>query len=117
MTVAPSQDVLGSLSGALGALFLLGFVFPFLFWLVDALVVAWLAEQRGRSMGWWLLAALVVGPIALFAVGFAPRGTTGRYEECPYCREPIPLKARRCPVCREELGEADSTEENPYLGR
>lgn len=116
MTVTTGQDVLGSLTGALSAMLVLGVLFPLVFWLVDALVVGWLAEQKGRSIVWWLLAGLVVGPIALLALGFAPRGTAGRYGPCPHCLEAVDLRARRCPLCREVLDGPESTEENPYLG-
>lgn len=106
-------DITGAVTGA----FLLGLGIPLLLWVVEAVLVGWLANAKGRDMFAWFFLALLLGPVALLAVGFAPRGTATRYGECPYCREPIPLKAVRCPVCHEELGSDGEREENPYLTR
>lgn len=69
-----------------------------------ALPAAWLAAERGRSAETWVLVGLLLGPMAVVLVGLAPRVAGGDYAECPECREPVRVDARRCPHCHVAYG-------------
>ena len=73
-------------------------------WLVAfGLPAAWLARERGRDPANWLVAGLLLGPVALILVGLAPLGRSGRYAFCPACIETVWRLAPRCPYCGHEI--------------
>jgi hypothetical protein len=79
-------------------------------WVVTTLVVfglpaAWLAGEKGRNPLAWLLAAVLIGPIAVLTVGLSPRSAGGAFGSCPRCREAVFADADVCPFCRTRYGE------------
>ena len=88
--------------------------------IVCGLLAAWLAEQKGHSAGAWFLAGLLVGPLAVIAVGLSPQVapvTPQAVKEtraegwdpdgariCPHCGKRVaPDRKLRCNNCGEEL--------------
>ena len=78
--------------------------------LVVPLLTAWLAGERGRDGFPWLVLALLSGPVALLAIGFADRAIGAEFKRCVECREPIRRFATRCPFCRTDLIAAEAAE-------
>ena len=79
-----------------------------LLWLIAALLfgglpAAWLAVTRGREPFLWLFIGLLLGPLAVFLVGFAPLGASGTYRRCLRCAEAIRAAATRCPHCARDV--------------
>jgi MFS family permease len=72
-------------------------------WVLVAVAVGWLADQKGRSPVIWFLVGLLWGPFAVLLVGLAPRGASGQYHRCSECREPIRREAQVCPFCRTAI--------------
>ncbi len=72
-------------------------------WVLVAVAAGWLADEKGRSVILWFLIGLLSGPFAVVLVGFAPRGASGQYQRCRYCREPIRREAVVCPFCRATM--------------
>jgi hypothetical protein len=69
---------------------------------------AWLAAERGRSVGNGLVAGMFFGPLAVVAIGLAPLGATGRFGQCPECLEGVRKFATRCPHCGADLIEEEA---------
>src|SRR6266581_3828540 len=79
-------------------------------WVADAFVTAWLADERGRNPLPWLALSLLVSPLALLAVGFAPRVAGHQFNVCVECEEAVPRKATTCPFCLTDLINAEAEE-------
>lgn len=71
-------------------------------WILVVFLTAFLADELGRG-GWWLIFAMVLGPVALIALGFSGRGEGHRFRRCPHCLELAARAATICPHCRTAL--------------
>jgi zinc-ribbon domain len=70
------------------------------FWIMMAVIVAMIANARGRSVVSWFLYALVAWPIALVHI-LLLQSTDARpgTRRCPECAEVIQEQARICRFC------------------
>lgn len=82
-----------------------------IFWIVLPVIVALIANSKGRSGLGWFLYAFLIWPVALvhiLLVGRTPEGemkkalSEGRVP-CPHCKEMIKKEAHVCPHCRRDL--------------
>lgn len=64
-----------------------------------AILAWWLAHERGRSPGGWFLAGLLLGPVAILALGFAPTTDRAYILRCPECKGEVIAGAKRCAWC------------------
>lgn len=80
-----------------------------------ALPAAWLAGERGRSGLVWFLVGLLLGPVAILILGFAPILPEGRYRHCVECLETILEGATRCPSVRRRSDRGRSWHGVPRL--
>lgn len=96
MTIDTWDPVSGAMAG-IGITFLLWWLTVML--LFGGLPAAWLAQVRGREPVLWLFVGVVLGPVAVLLVGFAPYGTKGEWGQCAQCRSSVRRGARRCPFC------------------
>lgn len=77
----------------------------FLAWIVGAFLAAWVAAQRGRSVGGVFLVSLVLSPVIGIIAAFAMRQvdpnapTAKTHTRCPECQEWIQRTARKCKHC------------------
>ena len=81
------------------------------FWLILGIVVALIANSKGRNPGLWFLYGFLIWPVALVHVLLA--GRAGEAESsnpavearvpCPFCAELVKPQARVCPHCRRDL--------------
>ena len=78
------------------------------FWVMQAALTGWLADERGREFVPWAVTGLIFGPLALLAVGFAPLGTSGLLKACVEFQMGVPADATRCPYCRTDLIRAEA---------
>ena len=67
---------------------------------IMAVIVAIIANSRGRNAGGWFVYGLLIWPIALVHVLVAER--EGR-APCPYCAERVKVEASVCPYCQRDL--------------
>ncbi len=93
-------------------------LFILLFWFLPAIATGVIASNRGRSGAGWFLLGVFLGWIALvivlvlptptdpMPVNVLPSGGDPR-QPCPRCGESIPLAARVCRFCGQELSPAD----------
>lgn len=72
-------------------------------WVLSAFAAGWLAGELGRNAFNGLLAGLLIGPLALLAIGFAGRGEGLIYKRCVECQELVPRAATTCPQCGTDL--------------
>lgn len=83
------------------------FGYGFIFWLVEAVFVAHLAHERGRSRTTAFIAALIVGPLALVIVLGLPVKPwalpidPAESKRCRFCHSRISSKATACPCCSQ----------------
>lgn len=84
-----------------------------LVWFGIAFLANWLADELGRPPRDWFLLSLVLGPVALIALGFAGRGLDHAFKACVTCREPIHEGATTCPNCRADLTGAEPRRRKP----
>jgi hypothetical protein len=75
----------------------------FLWAIPSMLGCSWLAGLKGYSGISWGLTGLVLGPIAILTLGFAPRGFQPPYCACVECAEPVFIDATTCPHCQTDL--------------
>lgn len=75
------------------------------FWPIMALLVAWIASNKGRSLLGWLIYGLLLWPIALIHVVLISNGS----KKCSKCYSKIDSRATICPSCKHEFS---STEMN-----
>ncbi len=68
-------------------------------WIIPAFGAAWLAEQRGRSALAWLIVGLLIGPLGVLLVGFAPIKEPLTNLRCPACQSRVLSGATRCRWC------------------
>ena len=88
-------------------------------WFVLAVVVAIVAETRGRIAPGWFILSAVLSPVISFAlllalpkVGKAARVkdaegnaiTEETHTRCPDCKELVRIDARKCKHCGSDLG-------------
>jgi hypothetical protein len=69
----------------------------------SAAVSRWLAGEKGYDRVEWTIAGFVFGPLALWAIGMAPRGFLAPFTACPECSEAIYAAATKCPFCQTDL--------------
>lgn len=83
-----------------------------LFWVAMAMLVAFLASQKGRTTHLWFLYGLFIWPIALVHVVFTSQNAAaaeartlaaGDQRKCPACAELVKREAVICRYCRTEL--------------
>lgn len=72
-------------------------------WIPNAAACRWLAGLKGHDVSQWTVAGLAFGPIALVAIGLAPRGFGEPFQACIECSEPIYLSATKCPHCQTDF--------------
>lgn len=81
------------------------------FWVVMAIVVAIIANSKGRSAGLWFIYAFLIWPVALVHILVQPRGDQAERDRarksgrrpCPFCAEMIRPEATVCPHCQKDL--------------
>jgi len=74
-------------------------------WIIFALLVAWVADKRGRSFNGWLDVGLLLSPLlALILVAVLGQSTEGSaFHSCPFCAERIKSAATVCRFCGRDL--------------
>lgn len=83
------------------------FGYGFIFWVAEAVLVAHLARERGRSGMTAFITALIVGPLALAIVLGLPTKAwalpvdPAESKYCRFCRSRISSKATACPCCTQ----------------
>lgn len=77
--------------------------FVLIVWTTSGGISAWLAREKGRSAETWFGLGMLLGPIAVTALGFAPVAPRGRYKACAECHEAVLRMATTCPHCRSDL--------------
>lgn len=81
-------------------------------WFVFSFLAAWIANEKGRGVGWVFLLSLVASPLVGIIVAFAlrPRDaqapTVATHRHCPDCQEWILRTARKCKHCGTVFAEA-----------
>ena len=84
---------------------------PLVVWVVaGASTASWLAVERGRDPAPWFLLGALLGPLALFMVGFPERVPRNQFKACLECQEAIPKFATTCPHCGTDLVKAEEEE-------
>lgn len=82
-----------------------------LFWFIGAIVVAIIANSKGRLPGPWFLYGFFLLPIAFVHIlvispteiaEMARQKRAGR-RPCPFCAEMIRPEAKVCPHCQRDL--------------
>jgi hypothetical protein len=80
------------------------------FWLLSAVVARSFASDRGRATAGFFL-GLLYGPLGVVMALLLPSATDGdvrRSGSCPFCYEPVHVKATICPHCRSTLSPPSS---------
>ena len=88
-----------------------------LFWVVLGIVVALIANSKGRNAGGWFIYGLIIWPVALVHILLSSKTAEARIQDakaegrvpCPQCAELIKKEARVCPFCRRDLGAVSSS--------
>ena len=83
----------------------------FFFWLIMAVVVAFVANSKGKSGGLWFFYGLVIWPIALIHAIVTPKEPEAveRQQQsegkmrCPNCADWVYKQAKTCPHCQYRL--------------
>lgn len=90
-----------------------------LLWIAFAGLAAYGAAQKGRSVVWWFLLALLFPILAhvvlwvLNPIGIDDQksreiaskfGVSARYRKCPACAEVVLKEAVKCRFCQTDLG-------------
>lgn len=83
----------------------------FFFWLLMALVVALVANSKGRSAGLWFFYGLIIWPLALIHAFFLNKTVEALEQEkqkmgeirCPNCAGWVYKEAKACPHCQSQL--------------
>lgn len=88
-------------------------------WIALAVLVAYCAVQKGRSVVGWFFLGLVFPIISLIVlwilnpIGFDDEksreiaskfGVSARYRKCPACAEVVLKEAVKCRYCQSDLG-------------
>ena len=80
-------------------------------WLFMALIIAIVANTKGRSASRWAIYGLLLPPIAMMHILRSPPAAAAKRERlhregcapCPHCAEMIPAEVRICPSCRRDI--------------
>jgi len=103
------------MDGVFAATAMGGIITLLYFWLLTAVVTLVAAEARGRQGFLWFLLTLPLGLFALLLVLVLPRrpraGWLGEPIErhCPSCGTIVPITARKCSGCGDDLPAAASS--------
>ena len=90
------------------------YVISSFFWLVMAMIVAFIADSKGRNWFGWALYGFIIWPIALVHVLATTSSQaaqdrmaleSGAKARCPQCAELIRREAKVCPHCQRDLPE------------
>jgi hypothetical protein len=84
--------------------------------LVFGPVTAWLAKQRGRSMGEGFILGALLGLIGLILIGLSPAATRPM-QTCPRCAEKVLAAASVCRYCGAQLTPDLTPATQPHLSR
>ena len=88
------------------------FIHYIFLWAAGVIAAPLIAASKGYNPGWFVLAALLIGPFSVVVTMVMPYHPTGQQtlyvlngqmRTCPACAEPVRLSARRCRYCTSEL--------------
>lgn len=84
----------------------------FLFWIIGGVVVAIIANSKGKGTFGWFVYGFLLFPVALVHVLVSPRNAavvaerevqSGTLKKCPHCAELIKVDARVCRYCQRDV--------------
>jgi hypothetical protein len=87
-----------------------------LFGLIGAVIVAMIADHKGRNVMGWFVFGLVLWPFALVAIFLEDNRSPDKSRlPCPHCAELVLAKANVCPHCQTELVDVPMVSDVPRL--
>ncbi len=87
-----------------------------LFGLIGAVIVAMIADHKGRNVMGWFVFGLVLWPFALVAIFLEDNGSPDKSRlPCPHCAELVLAKAKVCPHCQGEIVDVPMVTDVPRL--
>ncbi len=87
-----------------------------LFVLIGAVIVAMIADHKGRNVMGWFVFGLVLWPFAIIAIFLEDNRSLNKARwPCPHCAELVLVKAKVCPHCQRDIVDAPEFADVPNL--